>query len=235
MTPSLAYQNAAPCLSLALRDSTAPAAPPPFVRNSSAFGTLRVMRTRLPAHVLDLDHTQLLPRRTLVTIHDSATDRFYLLKETYRHGLWLLLPCCLIRWNVHCTPIGYPTMFMSKRKSLARCWTTTQPLAAHLLPTTPKDERGKSGACAARNAGASDSTIMFMGKWKSLSTFLDYQAAARGTMRTVSQLQQPPGFQTGFTSKDVRDLNTHPEGYNSQYGGPRKVPSASRRSTSRPA
>jgi len=91
------------------------------------------------------------------------------------------------------------------------------------------------GACAARNAGASDSTIMFMGKWKSLSTSLDYQAAARGTMRAVSQLQQSPGFQTGFTSKDVRDLNTRPEGYNSQYGRPRKVPSVSRRSTSRPA
>ena len=85
------------------------------------------------------------------------------------------------------------------------------------------------GACAARNAGASDSTIMFIGKWKSLSTSLDYQAAARGTMRAVSQLQQAPGFQTGFTSKDVRDLNTRPSDYNSQYSRPRQYAAVSDR------
>ena len=77
------------------------------------------------------------------------------------------------------------------------------------------------GACAARNAGASDSTIMFMGKWKSLSTSLDYQAAARGTMHAVSRLHQTPDFQSGFTSTDVRALNTRPDDFNSQYRRPR--------------
>ena len=90
------------------------------------------------------------------------------------------------------------------------------------------------GACAARNAGASDSTIMFMGKWKALSTSLDYQAAARGTMRAVSQLHQTPNFQTGFTSKDVHDLNSRPADFNSQYRRTRLATVASRRSPSRP-
>lgn len=84
------------------------------------------------------------------------------------------------------------------------------------------------GACTAFNSGASSELIMFMGKWKSLSTSLHYQAAAKGTMRAVSKLQQSTAFRSGFTATDVRELNTRPAGFNSQYRRKRLSPVARR-------
>ena len=56
-----------------------------------------------------------------------------------------------------------------------------------------------------------------------------YQAAVRGTMRAVSQLHQTHGFQSGFTSKDVHDLNSRPSDFSSQYRRTKLATVAARR------